>query len=295
MLRSMTAYVHKILITPYGRLTIELQSLNKKHFELQTYLSNEFSHYEVDVRKMVANEIQRGKINLKISFIPSENTSISIRPNIPLVRALKKAWNEIQSELGVSTEKFFDISLLKDQEGLLIYEDLMLNENDFKKDLFEHLKIVLQSFMEMKLNEGAFLYKDIVCRLKLIESCLEQIRLKAPNEIEVYKKKIVDKLELLLPENLQNDEKVLREVCFFADRVDITEEIIRLQSHISQFKKNIDASHVSIGKKLEFLMIEMGREVNTIASKTTNTEISYYVVEIKTEIEKIKEQLQNIE
>lgn len=295
MLRSMTAYVHKILITPYGRLTIEMQSLNKKHFELQTFLGNEFSHYEVDIRKVVANEIQRGKINLKISLIPSENTSISVRPNIPLLRALKKAWNEIQSELGVSTEKSFDISLLKDQEGLLIYEDLMVNDTDFKNDLFDHLKVVLHSFMKMKLNEGAFLYKDIVCRLNLIESYLEQIRIKAPNDVEVYKKKICDKLELLLPANLQNDDRVLREVCFFADRVDITEEIIRLQSHISQFKKNIDAAHVSIGKKLEFLMVEMGREVNTIASKTTNTEISHYVVDIKAEIEKIKEQLQNIE
>lgn len=295
MLRSMTAYVHETFITPHGRLTIEIQSLNKKHFELFTVVEKELSHYEIEIRKSVSNRIQRGKIVLNISLVPNEDHRISIKPNIPLVKALKKAWNTIQLELGIENENFFDASLLKDQENIFIYEDQKIYGEEFKNILFERLENVLFSFIEMKMSEGAFLYTDILYRLSLIESYIEDISRKVPDETQLYRKKIMEKLESLLPEGLQNDERVLREVCFFAERVDITEEIVRLKSHIHQFKINSDASYSSIGKKLEFLTVEMGREVNTIGSKTTNTEISHLVVDIKSEIEKIKEQLQNVE
>lgn len=294
MLRSMTAYVYKSFPTLYGLLTIEIQSLNRKFLEVFTLLDPLFFSYELALKKNVSEKIHRGKINIKVSLQLNEENTHKIAPNIEFAKQLKTAWTELSNALGL--QGHFDLSLLKGEENLFIkMESKEINDEVLKTEVMTHFSECLEELITLKLTEGAHLTRDIFERLQLIENWIQKIQELTKNDEPFHRERLLNKINNLLENVADNEERVLREVCIIADKVDVTEEIVRLNAHLNQFKMYLNGNTLSLGKKLEFLLMEMVREANTIASKTTNLEATHLVVEVKTELEKIKEQLQNID
>ncbi|MEC7839465.1 MAG: YicC/YloC family endoribonuclease [Chlamydiota bacterium] len=295
MFRSMTAYVYKTFATSFGLLTIEIQSLNRKHLDILTSLQAELSRYENEVRKKIGSKIHRGKVLVKIYLKTQGKSTLNISPNLELARQLKASFKQIADELDITCSDDALMKYISSQEGVLDCEDLLGDNEEFHQELMLNLSSALDDFIEMKVLEGGHLHEDISGRVDVLENLIKVVANKSHDATNKFRDKLRERIEELVPGSTENDERILREVCVYAERIDTTEEITRFQSHIAQFRKYIDPNVLSIGKKLEFLLQEMLREVNTIGSKTEDLEVKHFVVDMKSELDKIREQLQNIE
>lgn len=283
MLSSMTGFGRSVFKAPFGTLTVEIQSVNRKYLEIFVSMPKEFSRFEIEVRKWVSDTISRGQVSVRIFLIPNLDALQNLLPDPKIVKALKKKWEQLAREAGTDPKEIdlaFILPYLPQQQGLAKNEDL-----PFLRTCVEG---ALKELAAMKTTEGKALVQDLAKRLKELERNLEKIRAYAPDATVKMKQKLIEKLG-----EAQGDERLLREVALFAERVDITEEIVRLQSHIVQFKDLLKQS--AAGRKMDFLIQEMGREINTIGSKSMEAKISHLVVEVKSELEKMREQVQNLE
>jgi len=295
MFRSMTAYVYKTFATSFGQLTIEIQSLNRKHLDIHTTLQSELARYENDVRKEIGSKVHRGKVAVKIYLKSGGRSILNVTPNLQLAKLLKQSWQQIADEFQVALNPETLMTLVSSQAGILKCEDVLGDDEGFHAELLDSLRSAIDEFLEMKTVEGCHLYEDVNGRIDELEKIIQLISTKSEGTTSKFREKLISRIAEVVPGAADNDDRVLREVCLFAERIDTTEEVTRFQSHISQFRKFIAPKVISIGKKLEFLLQEMLREVNTIGSKTSELEVSHLVVEMKSELEKIREQLQNVE
>lgn len=295
MLRSMTAYVYRSFSLSFGVLVIELQSVNRKHLEMNMALPRELVPLEIDFKKKIAEKITRGALSLRMNLRMNTASPLAISPNLPLAREMKEAWFEIAEALDLPKEQGFNLSFLKEQEGLFSFENVLCDNESFCREIETALEQVLSEFVAMKIAEGQVLTKDVTQRVAGLKVVMDQIAEKAPEASSRLREKLLERLEALVPGILENEERVLREVCVYAEKVDVTEEVTRFYSHIAQFEAMLAAEQSCHGKKMEFLLQELLREANTIASKSSDVEVSHAVVEIKSELEKIREQLQNID
>jgi len=293
MLKSMTAYGRALLETPLGRFTVEVQSVNRKFLEINTFLPVEFLRFDIELKKLMAESASRGQINCKLNVSFESTTPITVKPNLPLVKQIKHAWDQIANEIGSKEE--FHLALLAAEKNILIYADEFKNEEDYRSALREVFSNALKSFSAMKKQEGESLQKDIEARVDLMQKAIDRIALKAPDGALKYRQKLIDKLKDFLPESPLDEERLLREICLFADKGDIAEEITRFNSHLKQFRELLRSDAAAIGKTLEFLLQELNRETNTIGSKASDVDVTKLVVEIKSELERIREQIQNVE
>jgi len=295
MLKSMTAFGRASIATPIGRFVAEIQSVNRKFLEINIFLPKEFRRFELDIKKWVGAVVFRGQVTINLSAYFDAIAPISVTPNMPLIRQLVQAWKQIAKELGQKEETANDLSLLAKEEGILIYAENLQDEEQYRDALKEVIHKALESFITMREVEGKALEKDIISRIDLLAGTLEVIKSKSGEATKKYRQKLMERLEEILPGRIENEERILREIALFAEKVDITEEITRFVSHIHQFRQQFVKTGESIGKTLEFLIQEMGREVNTLGSKSMEITISHCVVDMKSELDKIREQIQNIE
>lgn len=294
MLKSMTAYGKSSQNTPIGRIVVEVHSVNRKHLEVVTFFSKELLRYEVLIKNLISELVSRGAVQVKIHITFDQVSPIKIVPNLPLVKQLKEAWGKIAHELGVQ-ERNFDLTLLKGETSLFTYEEEIHDEGLYSLALTGAVKEALIPFQKMKEIEGIALYNDIDQRLQLCAKSLGEIKNLAAGSTERQRAKLIEKMKEFSAFTLDHEERLLREVVLHAERVDISEEITRFESHLKQFKELLDSNKKGVGKTLEFLVQEFLRETNTIGSKALDVGITKQVVEIKTELEKIREQLQNVE
>jgi uncharacterized protein (TIGR00255 family) len=294
MLKSMTAYARSSFKSEIGELVVELQSVNRKFLEIAVSVPKEFSCFEINLKKWLSPFVSRGQVSLKV-FVSYENISpIIVNPNLPLARQIKHAWDQIEKELNLPSKEF-NLALLSDVEGILLFEENLQEEDRYLHVLKEALDLAIEKFVRMKLQEGAFLQVDILERTKKIHTWMKDVEKKAPFATKKYREKLVSRLEGLIPQNVENEERILREVALFAEKVDIAEEITRFFCHLTHFEELINSETSNIGKTLEFVLQELNREVNTVGSKASDLEISRYVIDIKSELERIREQIQNVE
>lgn len=292
MLKSMTAYGRAAISTELGRFSAEVQSVNRKHLEINIFLSKELQRFESEIRKVLASKIARGQVTFKL-FVYFETASpVAVIPNIPLARQMKAAFEEIAKDLQLPNK--VTLEMLAQNEDILSFSEEMPDEEAYRHAVVQVAASALEQFLKMREHEGKALQNDIAGRLKLIEKSLAQIAVHAPNASIRYRQKLVERLNEVLPGAVENEERILREVCLYAEKVDIAEEITRFQSHLAQGYKLL-SSDQSVGKTFEFLLQELGREINTIGSKSSEMEISKLVIEIKSELERIREQIQNVE
>lgn len=289
MFRSMTGFGRSTINVKRGNFNVEIQSVNRKYFESVVFLPKDYGSLEIELKKLIAQKVFRGQVTLRVYF-NSLHSVDDLLPDIKNLQSLKKAWEKIAIKLQLDPKKI-DLNFLVGQMKLTQKENSDF-ENE-KKAILKCLDKALNDMISMKIKEGDELLKDIQGRLKSIEKSLDKIQKIGAVGLKNYEKKIREKLLVILKQNM-SEERIVQETALYAEKVDITEEIVRLKSHIKQFFSNIKSEEI-IGRKLDFLIQEMMREANTISSKSADKDLSALIVDIKSQLEKTREQIQNIE
>ena len=274
-------------------LKIEIKAVNHRYNDITIKMPRHISYLEENIKKIIKDKISRGKVDVYINLEYINQSSTEIKVDIPLAKSYKLALEELSGELNLKDDirlnNILNISEIIKTERKEVEEDIIWNS------LKEALDMALIDIMNMKVAEGKALKEDMIMRLEIIEERILGIEKRSPIVVEEYKEKLHERIKSLLDKDANIDEeRIAFEVVFFADKSNIDEEIVRLKSHINQFL-NILEDTDAIGRKLDFLIQEMNREINTIGSKANDMIISQEVVEVKAEIEKIREQVQNVE
>ena len=299
MLKSMTGFGRGQYEDENFSVTVEMKTVNHRYNEVAIRLPRFLNPLEDKIRKTILKTVNRGRIDVFINadYTSSENCTLKVDKN--LAAAYHKALQEVGSAIGLE-----ELTLNSAQE--VMYLSRCQDVINVKEGFFDVKTVwpkveqavaeALKNLVAMRETEGGNIYGDFIYRADLIAEKLTQIEARSPMVVEEYQAKLTDRLNNLLADHniTVEPERLLQEVAIFADRASITEEIVRLKSHIKQFK-NIINSDQPVGRKLDFLIQEFNREANTIASKANDYTLAQIVVEIKAEIEKIREQIQNIE
>ncbi|NGX53752.1 MAG: hypothetical protein K1000chlam4_00469 [Chlamydiae bacterium] len=295
-LKSMTAYGRACPSSEIGRLVVEIQTLNRRHLEMNFSQPKPLARFEIEMRKQIAARIGRGQVNVSIVWRPEESQETKVIPNISRAKSVKGAWDKIAGELGLNA---CDLSILALEKGLIEYEEEIVDEKLFSQTMQKGIGEALDYCIAMRQKEGAVLALDLEKRLAFLGEGIAKIEAMAPEAVELTREKLSSRLEELFNGSPENEERILREVALFAERLDITEEVVRFKSHIDEFRSTLKraskAANETRGKHLDFIIQELMREINTIGSKSSNMKVAHLVVRVKSEIEKMREQTQNIE
>ena len=291
-MKSMTGFGKSKLEKNERTYSIEIKSVNHRYCDISVRLPRSISFYENEIKKYVSQKVSRGKIDIFIDYANYSADEKNVCINKDLAKIYIKQLKELAEEEGLEANlRAIDISKMPDVLQLKADD----GENDeILSELLECLDEALNNFIAMREAEGEKIKQDLLSRLDNIKSKVEQISTNTTGLIEEYVVKLRERIKEILNTDVVDEQRLAQEIVIFADKTSIQEELTRLNSHIIQFQ-NILNSNDSVGKKIDFLLQEMNREANTIASKSVKIEITNLVIEIKTEIEDIREQIQNIE
>ncbi len=292
MVKSMTGYGRASETLNMRGITVEVRSVNHRYFDCTLKTGRAFSFLDDPVKSAVSKSILRGKTDVFITIDTSEADNVEIRLNEPLLRGYLKAFDKMNSEFGI--DKNVSASELMKIPDLLTVEKQEDDLDELTADVLKVLSDALCGHCEMREKEGARLAKDMIERLDLISDFTDRVEVRSPKCVEEYRKKLESRMKEVLEDVTIEPQRILTEAAIFADKIAVTEEIVRLRSHIAQFKEMLKNGG-AVGRKLDFLVQELNREVNTIGSKANDLEVTSIVVDMKAEIEKIREQVQNIE
>ena len=271
----------------------EIRSVNNRFIEINTRLPKAFLDLELPLKKLVKSHCARGSINVTITLAYANGNpgDLEIKPNLPLASQYVEALKEIQTSLGL--EGKVNIDSIIGLRDIIKVEPVTIDPA--KESLLLNIaESALASLQKMREEEGKYLQNDLSERIDTIEKHAEQIKTRQPEIIQEYKARLKEKIKLL-NDGIEIDEsRLAQETAILADRCDITEEITRFVSHLKQFRKLFESTE-PMGRKLEFITQEINREVNTMGSKSSDIQVANLVIEIKSALEKIREQLQNIE
>lgn len=291
MIKSMTGFGKAEVLSGNGRITVEIRSVNHRYGEIYVKLPRALFPLENEVKKEVAGRLKRGKIEVYIQWDGGLGTGVLPAVNLPLARAYMEAFRTLKSELGLAGEA--DLSLIASLRDIVATPESAPSES-LLTELLAAVRQAVEGLDAMRSREGAALHDDLKARRENLGRLMDAVRNRAPSVVAEYGERLRERIRLLLSESTLDEARLSQEVAFMADRCDITEELVRMGSHLEQFD-NALALTEPVGRKLDFLIQEMNREVNTIGSKASDAEITALVVELKTELEKVREQVQNIE
>jgi len=267
--------------------TVELHSVNRKVLDIHSHLSRELLSLDMEIRKAITKVVHRGKVSVKLHCVKAKDALVSL----PRLKKLKSEYTKTAKELKLSTEEITLPFLLQQMERSSIEEEISPKT---AAELKKTLEKALNGLIKMKETEGKALAVDVTKRLKKLIANLAFIEKESDKSPENYREKLSSRLKDLF-EEAEADERILREIALFSEKVDVTEEITRLKSHFKQMEDLLVSKENSIGRTLDFLNQEMLREINTIGSKTAILSVTKKVIDSKAELEKIREQVQNIE
>ena len=292
-IKSMTGY-GKAQKTIGGKvINVEIKSVNHRYFDFNSHNAKSFSFLEDKIKKVVSKHISRGKIDLYlyVEFVESDGSEVVV--NRPLLESYIKAFDTMSETYALrNIGSVTDVFRIPD---VLSVQCADLDEDQLTSEIMPILEEALDAYDTMRATEGKRLAEDCMMKLEHIEENVAKIEALVPESLAKYRTRLEKKIKEVL-ENREIDEaRVLTEVAVFADKIAVDEEMVRLRSHIAQFKDYLLNSAQPIGKKIDFLIQEMNREINTTGSKCNHIEITSLVLEVKSEIEKIREQIQNIE
>ena len=291
MIKSMTGFGRAEYNNEGRSYTVELKSVNHKYNDITIKIPRNIGYLEEKVRKEVLNNISRGKIDIYITFSNYSNKGKNIKIN----REMAKIYIDELKKLATEENIINDISIME----IAKYPEVMEIENNVDEELIWNelliaLKLTLDNFITMRINEGIKIAEDLKIRIQKITEKIELIKKYSTGLVEEYIVKLEERIKEILKTDIIDHSRLSQEVVIYSDKCSIEEEITRLKSHIVQFTNLLEQNN-PVGKKLDFIIQEMNRETNTIASKANNLDITNIVIEIKTEIENIREQIQNIE
>ena len=291
MIKSMTGFGKYSASFENREYQIEIKSVNHRYLDISIKLPRQLSYLEEIIKKVVNSKLKRGKIDIVFTFENFSEEGRNVRINKDLAKLYIKELRELANEEGISSNiEVTDIAKFSDILNIKTDQD----DDTIKKEAIDVLEKALDQLIEMRSIEGSKIAEDLLERIEVIEDKVIKISEKSTGLIQEY----VVKLEGRIKEILQTDEidksRIAQEVVIYADKCSIEEEVTRLKSHVLQFKNLLQVDD-AVGKKLDFLVQEMNRETNTIGSKSSCLEITNSVIDIKTELENIREQIQNIE
>ncbi|MBR2040635.1 MAG: YicC family protein [Clostridia bacterium] len=292
MVRSMTGFGRCVETIDGLNITVEIKSVNHRYFEFSSRLSRAYQFAEEPLKSLLAKSITRGKVELSVFVEDNTDKSTQIEINHQYVKPYVEALRKLAKEYKIKDD--LKLSAIAGNQELLVVKKTALDDETVINALKTVTEKALVSYNEMRETEGEKLKADVLSRTETILSAVEFIESRSPETVKAYRERIEEKMRDLLNGASVDEQRLLTETAIFADKVAVDEETVRLRSHISQLKAMLDGN-AATGKKLDFLIQEMNREANTIGSKSQNLEIAHTVVDIKAEIEKIREQIQNIE
>ncbi len=295
MIKSMTAYSRASSQSAFGRFVVEIHSVNRKMLDLSIHLPKDLLRFDIEVRKWLGKLLERGQVTLRISLQQVSDESKLLSNYLPQLKNLKSCWETLCRQLHYDPEKMIDLPFLYSQLQQPIASESKEEEELMKSSLKQVVEDALKDFMRMKEIEGKALVLDIQKRLTTIEENMHSVEMKKDLPLVHYRKKLMEALKDVGHLHDETGDRIAREIALLAEKMDVTEELVRLKAHIEQFRHHLSSTEKAVGRTLDFLAQEMHREINTLGSKSPDSEISLLVVRMKSELDKIREQVQNIE
>ncbi len=291
MANSMTGFGRYIKVDDGIKITVEIKSVNHRYLDLNIKLPRLLSFCEVDMRKLLSSRISRGKVDVYVTYERTGgDVDISYHPDVAskYFESLKAMQKDFDLDGSIS------IGLLARMPDVFTEGDTELDEDYLKTTLLEAADLALDAFVKNRQDEGERLVADLLEKLDRMEELEKKLEARSPAIIEDYKNRLLEKTKDLIAEQKLDESRVLGEVVVYADKICIDEEMVRLKSHIAETRSTLTGQQ-DVGRKMDFLAQELNRESNTILSKSTDVEIADIGIELKTLIEKIREQIQNLE
>lgn len=292
MIKSMTGFGRCEVSENERKFTVEMKSVNHRYLDVTLKMPKKLNFFEASIRNLLKTYIQRGKVDLFISYEDFTENNVCIKYNKDIAKEYMAYLKQISEDFSLDMD--IRVSTLSRYPEVFTMEEQTIDEEKLWKLLEKTIKGAAEGFVETRIKEGENLKEDLISKLNLMLDHVEFIESRSPQIIAEYRTKLEEKVKDLLEDAKVDENRLLMEVTLFADKVCVDEELVRLKSHIETTKQTLIEGG-SIGRKLDFIAQEMNREANTILSKTSDLEISNRAIELKTEIEKVREQIQNIE
>lgn len=291
-IRSMTGFGRCEVAEGARKITVEMKSVNHRYLDINIKIPKKLSFFETAIRGELKNYIQRGKVDIFVTYEDMTESNLCVKYNRELAAEYMKYLWQLSEDFSLDND--VRVSTLSRFPEVFTMEERTVDEEALWQFLEKAVIGAAESFVETRIKEGENIRDDLLAKLSGMLASVEFIEHRSPQIIREYKQKLQEKVRELLEDTQIDEARLLTEVTIFADKVCVDEELVRLRSHIAATRESLMEGG-SIGRKLDFLAQEMNREANTILSKTTDLEISNRAIELKTEIEKIREQIQNIE
>jgi uncharacterized protein (TIGR00255 family) len=292
-MKSMTGYGRGDCSQDGFKITVELSSVNRKQSEISVNLPRELEMLEAEIRDVINRHIARGRLTVRVSLHAASKFSARLHLNVPLAKAYARELSRLSKQLHLSGPVTLDH--LARAPGVFQTDEQIVEEENFGPAVKKALQKALNQMLTTRQREGAHLLADLTQRVEQMRKAAEKVRKQAPLVAKRYRQQLLERVKSAgIEAPGMEDDRLLKEVVYFADRSDINEELTRLQSHFQQFDDCVKATE-PVGRMLDFLAQEMNREINTIGSKANDSAISREVVTLKAELERFREQAQNVE
>ena len=292
MIKSMTGFGRCEIAENNRKFTVEMKSVNHRYLDVNIRMPKKLNFFESAIRNELKNYISRGKVDIFINYEDFTESNTAIRYNREVAAEYMRYLKEIEQEFALDND--VRVSTLARFPEVFTMEEQAVDEEELWKELKRAVDGAAEGFVETRITEGEHLKQDLLEKLDGMLELVQRIEERSPDIVREYRDKLTEKVSELLADRQIEESRILTEVTIFADKICVDEEIVRLKSHIETTKNALEEGG-SIGRKLDFIAQEMNREANTTLSKANDLEISGYAIELKTEIEKVREQIQNIE
>lgn len=290
----MTGYGRSNLVNDAYDITLELKTVNNRHKDIGLRLPKNLIFLDNKIREKINKRLNRGKIDVFLNFKTLGESNTNIILNEELAKQYSKVLESLMS-VNTMIKDDIDLQTLVSFPDVITIEEKALDENLVESLMLEVLDGALDELIKSREKEGNNLKQDINTHLLIVEKLTKNIKEYAPTAFEISKQKLKERIQKNLEDIALDENRLLTEIAILADKLAIDEEIARIESHLKDFNETIEIDDQPIGRRLDFLIQELNREVNTIGSKTDNIDISKIVIELKSEIEKLREQVQNVE
>mgnify|MGYP000467673228 CR=1 FL=1 len=292
MIKSMTGYGRQKGENERREVQVEIKSVNHRYLDLNVKVPRIYSFLEEPIKTAVSAAVARGKVDIYLSITAKEGGDVKVSPNLALAGEYLRALEQVRDTYSLKDD--ISVMELAHMPDLLTVAREEPDAEEVKTQALEVLGRALEEYNAMRRTEGERLCEDIARRGQEIGKMVDQVEQRSPQSVEEYRQKIAQRMTEILGDSDIAEQRILAEAALFADKVSVTEEVVRLRSHLSQLQKMVQGD-APVGRKLDFLVQELNREANTIGSKANDYELAQIVIEIKAEIEKIREQIQNLE
>ena len=292
MIKSMTGFGRCEVQKDSRKFTVELKSVNHRYLDVNIRMPKKLNFFETAIRNLLKSYANRGKVDIFITYEDLSQAQVAVKYNAVLAGEYLKYLKQMEEEFGLEND--IRVSTLSRYPEVFTMEEQSEDEEELWNGLKEALVGAFGQFVRTRQTEGENLKRDILAKLDWLSELTAHIEERSPQIVSEYRAKLEEKMKELLADTQIEESRIAAEVILFADKICTDEEVVRLKSHISHMRNTLDEKD-EIGRKLDFIAQEMNREANTILSKANDIEVSDYAISLKTEIEKIREQIQNIE